>query len=225
MHGINATDRNGYSVSGAGDINGDGFADIIVGAPASDSDTGESYVIFGSDQGFAASIDMSALDGTNGFVLRGISAGDKSGFSVSAAGDVNGDGIDDIIIGALLADPGGVDRAGESYVIFGSTSSWEAVYDLSWIGKTIFTGTSAIDAYDATLNDDVFDFDADWGDDTVTGFADGVDLLDLSDTGLVFGDLTITQTSADTLIEDASGNSILLVGITSTDITADDFIF
>lgn len=225
MHGITAGDRSGYQVSAAGDVNGDGFADILIGAPATDTDTGESYVIFGTDQGFAASFTMSSLDGTNGFILRGTSTGDKSGITVSAAGDLNNDGFDDILIGAPFADPGGVNAVGESYVIFGSDSSWQAVYDLSWIGKTIFSSTSGNDAFVATDSADVFDFDATWGDDTVSGYQDGVDLLDMSDTGLVFADLTIAQSGLDTLILDAGGNSIILEGITSTNITVDDFIF
>ena len=58
-------------------------------------------------------------DGSKGFILNGIDAGDDSGISVSAARDVNGDGIDDILIGAFLASPGGRTYAGESYVVFG----------------------------------------------------------------------------------------------------------
>ena len=58
-------------------------------------------------------------DGSSGFVLSGIDEDDRSGWSVSAAGDVNGDGIDDFIIGAIGADPGGDSYAGESYVVFG----------------------------------------------------------------------------------------------------------
>ena len=225
IHGITTGDRSGYSVSSAGDINGDGFDDILVGAPVTGANAGESYVIFGSNTVFAASIDLSTLDGSNGFALRGALVGDSSGWSVSAAGDVNGDGLGDIIIGAPYGDPGGVDAAGESYVIYGSTSSWQAVYDISWLGKTIFSSTSADDVFYATSNADVFDFDTNWNDDTVNGFGDGVDLLDLSDTGLIFADLTITQVGLDTLIEEAGGNSITLSGFTSTDITVDDFIF
>jgi hypothetical protein len=52
-------------------------------------------------------------------VLNGIDAGDRSGASVSSAGDVNGDGVDDVIIGAYGADPNGQSSAGESYVVFG----------------------------------------------------------------------------------------------------------
>jgi hypothetical protein len=119
----------GQSVSAAGDINGDGIDDLIIGAsnadPNGQSGGGKSYVVFGSDEGFAASLDLSSLDGSNGFVLNGIDSLDFSGRSVSGAGDINGDGIDDLIIGALLADPNGQSAAGESYVVFGR-SSFEA---------------------------------------------------------------------------------------------------
>ena len=56
---------------------------------------------------FPASFDLSTLDGTNGFVINGINRDDRSGWSVSGAGDINGDGIDDLIIGAPRADPNG----------------------------------------------------------------------------------------------------------------------
>ncbi len=114
------------SVSGAGDVNGDGVDDLIIGAsragPNGDSDAGQSYVVFGgAGVGSSGVLELSALDGSNGFALNGINADDWSGFSVSGAGDVNGDGVDDIIIGALAADPNG-DRPGQSYVVFGRAS-------------------------------------------------------------------------------------------------------
>jgi hypothetical protein len=72
---------------------------------------------------FPASIELSALNGTDGFVLSGIDANDYSGYSVSSAGDVNGDGVDDVIIGAVSADLNGQSGAGESYVVFGRATS------------------------------------------------------------------------------------------------------
>ncbi|NJL39983.1 MAG: hypothetical protein HC899_26930 [Leptolyngbyaceae cyanobacterium SM1_4_3] len=114
----------GRSVSGAGDVNGDGLADLIVGAPfaspSSGVGAGRSYVVFGRANGSAVNLSTVA-SGTGGFVINGQSAGDTSGFSVSDAGDVNGDGLGDLIIGAYGANLNG--RAtGKSYVVFGKTS-------------------------------------------------------------------------------------------------------
>ena len=61
---------------------------------------GESYVVYGSSEDWSEALNLSDLNGTNGFIINGIDAYDNSGTSVSSAGDVNGDGIDDIIIGA-----------------------------------------------------------------------------------------------------------------------------
>jgi len=95
INGIDADDQSGRSVSFAGDINGDGIDDLVIGARYADpngSASGESYIVFGTSSGFSASLELSALNGSNGFVLNGIDATDLSGFSVSAAGDINGDG-------------------------------------------------------------------------------------------------------------------------------------
>jgi len=119
--GVNAGDGSGTSVGFAGDINVDGFDDVIIGAPAADPNgvgSGASYVVYGSDQAFASSINLSSLDGTNGFVINGVSAGDNSGGSVSAAGDLNKDGFDDLVTGARFADPN-EDNSGVSYVVYG----------------------------------------------------------------------------------------------------------
>ncbi len=133
INGINANDQSGLSVSSAGDVNADGIDDILIGAYLGDSnegDSGESYVVFGSDNGFAPSLNLSALNGSNGFRLNGIDAGDQSGLSVSSAGDVNADGIDDILIGARYGDPNG-SNSGESYVVFGSAQGFAPSFDLS----------------------------------------------------------------------------------------------
>ena len=135
IEGIDAYDNSGHSVSSAGDVNGDGFDDFIIGArygdPGGDLTAGESYVVFGKASGFSASLDPATLNGTDGFRIDGIDIGDNSGHSVSSAGDVNGDGFDDIIIGAHHADPGGNISAGESYVVFGKASGFSASLDLT----------------------------------------------------------------------------------------------
>ncbi|MEM1369584.1 MAG: hypothetical protein AAGG02_16550 [Cyanobacteria bacterium P01_H01_bin.15] len=133
LNGIDSDDISGFSVSGVGDVNGDGIDDIIVGAFRADpngSSSGESYVVFGNNGGFSSEIELSDLDGSNGFVLNGIDNGDQSGFSVSGAGDVNGDGIDDIIIGAYRASPN-ASSSGESYVVFGNSGGFSSEIELS----------------------------------------------------------------------------------------------
>jgi hypothetical protein len=144
LDGIDGNDFSGSSVASAGDVNGDGFDDLIIGAFGADSNTGESYVVFGKASGFTASLDLSSLDGTNGFRLDGIDAFDRSGWSVASAGDVNGDGFADLIIGAWVADS----SAGESYVVFGKASGFAASLDLSTLDGSNGFRLDGIDAFD-----------------------------------------------------------------------------
>lgn len=134
LNGIKSGDYLGASVSGAGDVNSDGIDDFVVGAVYADSDnksgSGESYVVFGNDS-FDSTFDLSGLDGNNGFIIGGVNSGDELGVSVSYAGDINNDGIDDLIVGAQFSDPNGVRSAGESYVIFGSDGGFSRSFDLS----------------------------------------------------------------------------------------------
>ncbi|TAF02213.1 MAG: hypothetical protein EAZ77_19180, partial [Nostocales cyanobacterium] len=126
INGNNNDDYLGYSISNAGDINDDGIDDIIIGAyladPNNQNNAGSSYVVFGK-KSFSSSpiIDLSTLNGINGFTLIGSTEGEASGRSVSAAGDVNKDGIDDLIIGAPLIDLEG-NNSGKAYIVFGKQS-------------------------------------------------------------------------------------------------------
>ena len=141
IYGIDEDDESGLSVSGAGDVNGDGIDDLIVGAPYSgpnDNYSGETYVVFGKRthdengllvNSFGTEVELTGLDGSNGFVINGIDADDESGYSVSSAGDVNNDGYDDMIIGAPQADDG--NNAGETYVVYGQASYRHGTLDLA----------------------------------------------------------------------------------------------
>lgn len=133
IDGAAPRDYSGWSVSAAGDVNGDGIDDLIIGAPYADPNgaySGSAYVVFGKASPFPASLSLSALDGTNGFRMDGRSFDDYTGDTVSAAGDINGDGIDDLIIGAFYADST-ANYSGSAYVIFGRSSAFPAVMPLS----------------------------------------------------------------------------------------------
>ncbi|MEH2325046.1 MAG: hypothetical protein V7K32_16095 [Nostoc sp.] len=117
-------DSSGNSVSNGGDINGDGIDDVIIAAPNAYGNgkalAGQSYVVFGGrNLGSGGTLNPSDLNGTNGFIINGIAAGDSLGFSISNGGDINGDGIDDLIIGAANASPNHKTFVGQSYVVFG----------------------------------------------------------------------------------------------------------
>jgi len=146
INGVDSGDNTGRSAALAGDVNNDGFDDLIVGASVADPNgidrTGASYVIFGGPSvGSSGVLELSTLNGTNGYIIPGMNDGDRCGHSVSSAGDVNGDGIDDLLIGAHYADPNGINRAGETYVVFGSASAGSSgVFDLSSLnGSNGFT--------------------------------------------------------------------------------------
>ncbi len=120
--GEGANNYFGYSASAAGDVNGDGYADVIIGAygytSAGSPETGRAYVYHGSAGGARENADQT---------LTG-SPGSRFGYSVSAAGDVNGDGYADVMVGAPLYDGGQTDE-GRAYVFHGSSSGANASAD------------------------------------------------------------------------------------------------
>lgn len=134
--GLASGGRLGGSVGTAGDLNGDGISDLVLGARNAQANLGSAYVIYGRSVPFPASMDLARLDGGNGFAIPGIAADGFLGVSVGGAGDINGDGIDDLVLGALGVNAG----MGASYVIFGRLGPFPAVFNLSHLdGANGFT--------------------------------------------------------------------------------------
>ena len=120
----------GSVVQDVGDINADGFGDILLGSPDED----RAFVIFGSNDNFNTTIDVSDLDGGNGFALVG-QTDTNTGWSVSGTGDINGDGMDDLVVSAPLADPAGKADAGRVYVVYGRATSFPSSLELDQISS------------------------------------------------------------------------------------------
>jgi len=210
LKGVDSEDESGGAVSGLGDVNGDGIDDLIIGARSADPNgqdrAGESYVVFGRTTGFPAAFDLASLfpaaggDGSAGFVLKGVDSEDLSGGAVSGLGDVNGDGIDDLIIGAYEAHPNGQDRAGESYVVFGRTTGFPAAFNLGSLFPAAGGDGSAgfvlkgIDRFDFSGHtvSDLGDVNGDGIDDLFIGahLADPNGLGDAGESYVVFGRTT-----------------------------------
>lgn len=166
INGINNNDRVGSTLA-SGDINGDGIQDLIIGAANVDgngTDSGEIYVVFGSSS-FSSSINLSSLNGTNGFVLKGEGANDRVGFKGLSVGDINGDGIQDVVTGAEDADFSGKSNVGKVYVVYGKTTAFSSSMELSSLNGTsgfIINGavageTAGYTATTGNINGDGFD--------------------------------------------------------------------
>ncbi len=157
--GFTIDSRDRFSSAGAGDVNGDGYDDLIIGAPNAST----SYVVYGSNR--ENNIDSEDyFDSATGFKIIGAN---RSGWSVSGAGDVNGDGFDDVIVSEPGADSqsGNGDQAGISYVVYGSKSGNHI--DLSDFDTDVSTGFKIIGSQGSVT--DVGDINADGYDDVIIG--------------------------------------------------------
>lgn len=201
IFGVNNSDDSGLAVGSAGDVNGDGFDDLLIGARFGDAANnaknaaGDSYIVFGKANWSATlTLDLANL-GTAGVVLFGADVDDLSGISLSGAGDVNGDGFDDVLIGAVggdgLNDTG--NNAGESYIVFGK-ANWAATptIDLGNLGNAgvTFLGVDDLDNSGFEVNG-AGDMNGDGFDDLVigAGYADGEtdNKTNAGETYVVFG--------------------------------------
>ena len=129
----NAVKELGYSVSTAGDINGDGFEDVMVSNPfervGGDSEKGIIHVLFG-EANMPSQINTNSINGTNGFSFVGTNSYDQTGKKITAIGDINNDGLDDIAIEASTSNGS---KNGSVYVILGSNSAFPSQINQSFL--------------------------------------------------------------------------------------------
>ncbi len=184
----------GSSLSNIGDFNGDTIDDFIVGGFAADPNninaTGESYVVFGTNQGFPANFDLSTLNGTNGFIIEGFEAESFSGGAVSSAGDINGDGLKDLIIGAFASDSNSLNNSGRTYVVLGSNQPFSTRFNLANLNGNngfVINSNQALD-YSGLAVSSAGDFNNDGLDDLAVAAPAGINTF-LGKVYLVYGRL------------------------------------
>ena len=194
LHGETAGEQSGYAVSSVGDVNNDGIDDIVIGAPfGGRNGEGKAYVVFGSNQPLPGTIELANLDGSNGFVINGGAAGDALGISVSQAGDLNADGVDDIIIGAKTADANGVD-SGATYLIYGSPKTFPATIDVATLDQSegfVLQGVNGGDQFGTSVGS-IGDFNGDNIADVIIGSSEAdSNGTSSGQANVVFGELVL----------------------------------
>jgi hypothetical protein len=147
IFGADPGDSLGLALTTPGDVNGDGLSDLLIGAQYADNapkeNIGVAYVVFGSRT--RRDVDVRTLGGA-GYRILGAAAGDSAGASVAAAGDVDGDRLADMLVGAIGADFNNRTSSGSTYLVRGARSA--ADVDLAQGGPRLqrFDGPGVGDA-------------------------------------------------------------------------------
>lgn len=153
--GEEGDDRAGMSVSNGGDINGDGYDDIVIGADEyhaiSGGENGRAYIIYGRSSGWYRNRDLS----TASVRIRGEYDEDKFGESVASGGDVNGDGYDDVLIGAPRYEPTSTNYSGKAYLLLGGPSLPSSISASSLSGSFLGAGDDEYCGSSVSLSGDV----------------------------------------------------------------------
>ena len=233
IFGDDEGDRSGRVVA-SGDINGDGYDDIIISAPWASlggrTYAGKTYVIFGeSFPSTPYTIDLETQSAD--ISIYGADYKDYSGYAV-ASGDVNGDGFDDIIIGAHGADPGDPSRAnaGETYVIFGFSIPWTVIIDLSTTPADITVcGDNDGDVSGYSLASG--DVNGDLYDDVIIGahYADPPGGTDAGKTYVIYGSsspdskIDLSTESADITVCGAAAEDYSGLAVASGNVNGDEY--
>jgi hypothetical protein len=166
--GENANDYAGEAMAGVGDVDGDGLDDIVIGAWGNSDaaiGAGKVYLVFGRTAGWSMGMDLGGADAT----FLGEHLGDEAGGAVSAAGDVNADGLADFLVGAWGSDDGALE-GGEAYLLLGRTSGWNLDADLA-SSSASFVGEH-IDDLAGSVVSGGGDLDGDGLDDLLVGSSD-----------------------------------------------------
>ena len=206
---------------GAGDINGDGYHDFIIGAYRWHDYTGKVHVLFGPPP-LSATVDISA---TADATFLGTSASDALGYS-PASGDFNGDGCDDLFLGAMNASPAGRQWAGSVYVVSGCEIPYGA-HTISDVADLTLQGSEGDRAGWSLASGDV----------NYDGYADlliAAPFADLggNDSGAVYvvlggqdlaGALDISTAASITITAEAAGDNLGRWGLSSGDVNGDDY--